>query len=121
MENPNPSEGGQDGLEIVSIGALYCGPWDKKYWSSTRGKDRFPYPVGYRAVRCHAGSTYSMEIHEGLKGPVFVVTSPDGDSCSGQTPDIAWDAIQKKSCSRVKNWHGKRFSSKINGGEVCLF
>ncbi|KAK1273367.1 hypothetical protein QJS04_geneDACA021453 [Acorus gramineus] len=121
MENPNPSEGGQDGLEIVSIGALYSGPWDKKYWSSTRGKDRFPYPVGYRAVRCHAGSTYSMEIHEGLKGPVFVVTSPDGDSCSGQTPDIAWDAIQKKCCSRVKNWHGKRFSSKINGGELFGF
>ncbi|KAK1299349.1 hypothetical protein QJS10_CPB14g01365 [Acorus calamus] len=62
-----------------------------------------------------------MEIHEGLKGPVFVVTSPDGDSCSGQTPDIAWDAIQKKSCSRVKNWHGKRFSSKINGGELFGF
>lgn len=25
-----------DGLEIISIGALYDGPWDKKYWSSSR-------------------------------------------------------------------------------------
>lgn len=25
-----------DGLEIISIGRLYKGPWDKKYWSSSR-------------------------------------------------------------------------------------
>jgi hypothetical protein len=25
-----------DGLEITSIGSLYKGPWDKKYWSSSR-------------------------------------------------------------------------------------
>lgn len=25
-----------DGLEIISIGSLYSGPWDKKYWSSSR-------------------------------------------------------------------------------------
>ena len=25
-----------DGLEIASIGSLYAGPWDKKYWSSSR-------------------------------------------------------------------------------------
>lgn len=25
-----------DDLEIVSVGALYTGSWDKKYWSSSR-------------------------------------------------------------------------------------
>ncbi|WZZ49743.1 hypothetical protein YC2023_049850 [Brassica napus] len=28
------------------------------------GKDRFPYPVGYKTVRAHNGSTYYMEIEE---------------------------------------------------------
>ena len=46
------------------------------------------------------------------------VTSPDGDSCTGQTPDIAWENFQKKSCPKVKNWLGKRFSSKIDGVEA---
>lgn len=25
-----------DKLELISIGSLYNGPWDKKYWSSSR-------------------------------------------------------------------------------------
>jgi hypothetical protein len=25
-----------DNLEVISIGSLYNGPWDKKYWSSSR-------------------------------------------------------------------------------------
>ncbi|KAH0883257.1 hypothetical protein HID58_059353 [Brassica napus] len=37
------------------------------------GKDRFPYPVGYKTVRAHNGSTYYMEIEEGAKGPLFLV------------------------------------------------
>lgn len=101
-----------DDLEIISIGALYSGgQWDKKYWSCSRGKDRYPYPVGYLAIRTHAGNKYRMEIHEGPKGPVFLVTSPDGNSFTGQTPDIAWGDFQKKNFSRVKNWPGKRLSS----------
>ncbi|KAK1304031.1 hypothetical protein QJS10_CPB11g01203 [Acorus calamus] len=89
-----PSLFGKSREALEALGLAYrSGP--KSCAKRFPGKDRFPYPVGYHAVRCHAGSTYSMEIHEGLKGPVFV----------------------KKSCSRVKNWHGKRFSSKINGGE----
>lgn len=39
-----------------------------------KGKDRYPYPVGYRAVRAHNGSTYKMEIQEGPKGPLFSVS-----------------------------------------------
>ncbi|GMH15255.1 hypothetical protein Nepgr_017096 [Nepenthes gracilis] len=117
-------ESKSDGLEIVSIGALYSGHWDKKYWSSSRGKDRYPYPVGYEALRTHNGISYKMEIHEGTKGPIFQITSSDSQSCSGQTPDIALENIQKKGFSRIKLWHGKRFSCKIDGVEVdlsCLF
>lgn len=38
-ENPVPEEN-SDGLEIISIGSLYKGPWDKKYWSSSRVRVR---------------------------------------------------------------------------------
>ncbi|XVE91644.1 hypothetical protein REPUB_Repub01dG0027700 [Reevesia pubescens] len=109
-----------DGLEIISIGSLYKGPWDKKYWSSSRGKDRYPYPVGYQALRAHNGSTYKTEIHEGPKGPLFMI-SCDGQSCSGQTPDIAWEKFQKTACPHLKIWHGKRFSCKIDGVEFFGF
>ncbi|KAK8657536.1 hypothetical protein V6N13_035767 [Hibiscus sabdariffa] len=109
-----------DDLEIVSIGYLYKGPWEKKYWSSSRGKDRYPYPVGYEAVRVHNGNTYKTEIHEGPKGPLFVV-SCDGQSCSGQTPDIAWEKFQKIGCPHLKIWHGKRFLCKIDGVEFFGF
>lgn len=54
----------------------------------------------------------------------FQISSTDGLSCSGQTPDIAWESFQKRSCSRVKFFRGKRFSCKIDGMEVfrfCLF
>ncbi|XP_044489850.1 uncharacterized protein LOC123214163 isoform X2 [Mangifera indica] len=110
-----------EGLEIISIGSLYEGPWEKKYWSSSRGKDRYPYPVGYHAVRAHNGNTCKMEIHEGPKGPLFMITAADGPSCSGQTPDIAWDKFQKKYCPRMKTWHGKRLSCKIDGVEFFGF
>ncbi|TYH96539.1 hypothetical protein ES332_A12G184200v1 [Gossypium tomentosum] len=109
-----------DDLEIVSVGSLYKGPWGKKYWSSSRGKDRYPYPVGYQAVRAHNGSTYKTEIHEGPRGPLFVI-SCDGQSCSGQTPDIAWEKFQKMGCPHLKIWHGKRFSCKIDGVEFFGF
>ncbi|XP_038997347.1 uncharacterized protein LOC120122221 [Hibiscus syriacus] len=109
-----------DDLEIVSIGSLYKGPWEKKYWSSSRGKDRYPYPVGYQAVRAHNGSTYKTEIHEGTKGPLFMI-SCDGQSCSGQTPDIAWEKSQKMGGSHLKIWHGKRFSCKIDSVEFFGF
>ncbi|VFQ66634.1 unnamed protein product [Cuscuta campestris] len=109
------------GLEIVSIGKLYSGPWDKKYWSSTRGKDRYPYPVGYKALRNQNGVTYKLEILEGLKGPLFSISSIDGQSYSGQTPDMAWECFQKKGCPRIKSLPGKRFSCKIDGVEFFGF
>ncbi|KAJ0449622.1 putative chromatin remodeling & transcription regulator FYR family [Helianthus annuus] len=110
-----------DGLDIVSIGKLYEGAWEKKYWSSSRGKDRYPYPVGYVALRANNGNTYKMAIFEGLKGPEFVISSTDGQSCSGQTPDIAWEGFQKKSSVRIKFKRGKRFSCKIDGAELFGF
>ncbi|CAL9164676.1 unnamed protein product [Musa hybrid cultivar] len=121
MEDGNSRGGDRDDLEITSIGALYRGPWDKKYWSASRGKDRYPYPVGYHAVRTHGGNMYQMEIHEGVKGPLFVVASTDGDSSTGHTPDIAWENLQKTNGPRVKNRNGKRFSSKIDGVELFGF
>ncbi|OVA10994.1 FY-rich [Macleaya cordata] len=119
MENPSGEK--SDGLEIISVGTLYEGSWDKKYWSCSRGKDRYPYPIGYHAVRTHIGITYRMEIREGLKGPLFVITSTDGESCTGQTPDIAWESFQKKGGPRVKLALGKRFSCRIDGVELFGF
>ncbi|KAL1198392.1 hypothetical protein V5N11_004212 [Cardamine amara subsp. amara] len=109
-----------DDLEIVSVGALYNGSWDKKYWSSSRGKDRFPYPVGYRAVRAHNENTYYMEIEEGAKGPLFLIRYL-AESWTGQTPDIAWGKFQKTGYSHLKIWHGKRFTCKMNGMEFFGF
>ncbi|EOA36038.1 hypothetical protein CARUB_v10008119mg, partial [Capsella rubella] len=109
-----------DDLEIVSVGALYSGSWDKKYWSSSRGKDRFPYPVGYKAVRAHSGNTYYMEIEEGAKGPLFLIRYLD-ESWTGQTPDIAWRKFQKTGFAHLKIWHGKRFTCKMNGMEFFGF
>ncbi|CAN8291517.1 unnamed protein product [Cochlearia groenlandica] len=110
-----------DDLEIVSVGSVYIGAWDKKYWSSSRGKDRFPYPVGFRAVRKNNEDAYYMEIEEGAKGPLFLIRYMD-ESWTGQTPDIAWGKFQKTSfSSHLKIWHGKRFTCKMNGIEFFGF
>ena len=39
-----------------------------------QGKDRYPYPVGYKSMRTQNAITYMMEILEGLKGPSFTVS-----------------------------------------------
>ncbi|GJV89002.1 putative FY-rich, FY-rich, WD40/YVTN repeat-like-containing domain protein [Tanacetum coccineum] len=77
--------------------------------SCDEGKKRHSYPVGYVAHRNNNGNTYKMTIIEGLKGPEFVISSTDGQSCSGQTPDIAWEGFQKKGCVRIKFWQGNIF------------
>eukprot|EP01018_Ginkgo_biloba_P003216 Gb_02594 [translate_table: standard] len=82
-----------------------------------QGKDRYPYPVGYQAVRNHAGHIYKMEIREGTKGPAFVVISEEGISCLGETPTIAWEKIQKKKNMRVQKWHRNQFS-RVDGAEL---
>ena len=48
------------------------------------------------------------------------ITSADGQSCSGQTPDMAWEKFQKKHYPRMKTWNGKRLSCKIDGVEVDI-
>ncbi|XP_024007740.1 uncharacterized protein LOC18992450 [Eutrema salsugineum] len=122
MASPSavPEDRKSDDLEIVSVGALYSGSWDKKYWSSSRGKDRFPYPVGYKAVRAQNGNTYYMEIEEGAKGPLFLIRYL-AESWTGQTPDIAWGKFQKTGFSHLKVWHGKRFTCKMDGMEFFGF
>jgi len=36
-----------DNLEVISIGSLYNGPWDKKYWSSSRVCYFFPQSLPF--------------------------------------------------------------------------
>ena len=36
MKKLKGDEEKSDGLEITSVGSLYAGLWDKKYWSSSR-------------------------------------------------------------------------------------
>lgn len=47
------------------------------------------------------------------------ISSDDGNSVSGKTPDFAWVEFQKKGCTRTKILHGKkRLSAKMDGLEV---
>uniref|UniRef100_A0ACD5Y481 Uncharacterized protein n=1 Tax=Avena sativa TaxID=4498 RepID=A0ACD5Y481_AVESA len=111
-------------IEMVSAGALYRGGarWERKYWSCSRGKDRYPYPVDYHAVRHFAGISYAMEIQEGPRGPLFQVTSTKGDSATGQTPDIAWKNLHKKTGAKVRDWQREgSFPQKIDGVELFGF
>ncbi|XP_044388187.1 uncharacterized protein [Triticum aestivum] len=107
-------------IEMVSAGALYRGgEWERKYWSCSRGKDRHPYPVGYHAVRHFSGISYAMEIQQGPRGPVFQVTSTEGDCATGQTPDIAWKNFHKKTGAKVRDWQrAGSFPQKIDGVEL---
>ncbi|PAN11118.1 hypothetical protein PAHAL_2G142800 [Panicum hallii] len=108
-------------IEIVSAGSLYRrgGNWERKYWSCSRGKDRYPYPVGYHAVRHFSGISYAMEIQQGPRGPIFLVTSTEGDSATGETPDFAWKNLQKKTGTKVRNLQIRRsFPQKIDGAEL---
>ncbi|XP_015696535.1 uncharacterized protein LOC102720352 [Oryza brachyantha] len=117
-------EDGERFIEIVSAGSLYLsgGEWERKYWSCSRGKDRYPYPVGYRAVRHFSGISYTMEIQQGPRGPMFQVTSTLGDSAPGPTPDLAWKNFQKKTAPKVRDWQRKRsFPHKIDGVELFGF
>ncbi|KAI5070206.1 hypothetical protein GOP47_0014549 [Adiantum capillus-veneris] len=111
----------RNGLEVTCIGVLYQGPWEKKYWSSSRGKDRYPYPVGYQAVRCLNGNSYHMEVQEGARGPLFVVASGQGKKCFADTPTIAWQDVMKKTSSFSKRTCGRLLSSDINGSELFGF
>lgn len=48
-----PKEEKSDDLEITSIGALHKGPWDKKYWSSSRVRFHlFPFN-SFSFPSCH--------------------------------------------------------------------
>ncbi|XP_058744306.1 uncharacterized protein LOC131616867 [Vicia villosa] len=117
-----PAPENEYNLEVISIGSLYNGQWHKKYWSTSRGKDRHPYPVGYQAVRAHNGVTCKMEILEGVNGPTFLISSDDGNSASGKTPDIAWAGFQRKGFTRTtKVLRRKRHSPKMDGVELFGF
>lgn len=48
------------------------------------------------------------------------ISSDDGNSASGKTPDFAWVEFQKKGCTSMKILHGKRLSSKMDGLEVDI-
>jgi hypothetical protein len=49
------------------------------------------------------------------------VTSTEGDTAIGQTPDIAWKNFQKKTGAKVKNWQRRKsFPQRIDGAEACF-
>lgn len=75
-----------------------------------------PWPVAFSL----SSTVKSYFKHDSLIYIIFCmqITSTDGQSCSGQTPDISWENFQKKGCPRTKMWHGKRYSCKIDGVEV---
>ncbi|KAG6547615.1 hypothetical protein Mapa_011064 [Marchantia paleacea] len=113
--------GHRDGVEITSIGVLYQGPLEKKYWSSSRGKEKYPYPVGYQATRWHGGHCYFMEVTEGARGPSFVVKCEEGIVCSGQTPSVAWEDILKKKHVGAKRVLVRSSCASIDGAEMFGF
>ncbi|KAH9772326.1 FYR C-terminal domain-containing protein [Citrus sinensis] len=103
-----------EGLEIVSIGYLYNGPWEKKYWSSSRLAESCSCRVKIAILILWGTKLFKLTMGAHI-------TSSDAHSCSGQTPDIAWEKFQKKHCPRMKTWHGKRLSCKIDGVEFFGF
>ncbi|BBM99337.1 hypothetical protein MPTK1_1g20550 [Marchantia polymorpha subsp. ruderalis] len=113
--------GHRDGVEITSIGVLYQGLLEKKYWSSSRGKEKYPYPVGYQATRWHGGHCYYMEVTEGARGPSFVVKCEEGIICSGQTPSVAWEDILKKKHVGAKRVLVRSSCDSIDGAEMFGF
>ncbi|KAL2651510.1 hypothetical protein R1flu_019638 [Riccia fluitans] len=113
--------GHQDGVEITSIGVLYQGPLEKKYWSSSRGKEKYPYPIGYQATRWHGGHCYFMEVSEGLRGPSFMVKCEEGITCSGQTPSVVWEDILKKKHAGAKRVLVRSSCTNIDGAEMFGF
>ncbi|KAL3700306.1 hypothetical protein R1sor_018328 [Riccia sorocarpa] len=113
--------GHQDGVEITSIGVLYRGPLEKKYWSSSRGKEKYPYPIGYQATRWHGGHCYFMEVSEGPRGPSFMVKCEEGITCSGQTPSAVWEEILKKKHVGAKRVLVRSSCTSIDGAEMFGF
>ncbi|CAN6881671.1 unnamed protein product [Brassica oleracea] len=114
-----------DDIEIVSVGALYSGSWDKKYWSSSRVGSSSEKIVSFimwaiKLFELNNVNTYYMETEEGAKGPLFLIRHLD-ESWTGQTPDIACGKFQKTGLSNLKVWHGKRFTCKMNGVEFFGF
>ncbi|XP_050911179.1 uncharacterized protein LOC127126306 isoform X2 [Lathyrus oleraceus] len=85
------------------------------------GKGRYPYPVGYQVARAHNGTTINMEILEGVNGPKFLISSSDGNSASGKTPQFAWLEFQKKERTRIKILHRNRLSPKMDALELFGF
>lgn len=66
-------------LDMVVMGNILCaqhiisGHLQLAEPMLVQGKDRYPYPVGYHAVQAYNGNMCKMEIHEGPKGPLFMV------------------------------------------------
>ncbi|KAH7421727.1 hypothetical protein KP509_13G073200 [Ceratopteris richardii] len=85
-----------------------------------QAKDRYPFPVGYQAVRYYNGLSYRMEVKEGARGPLFMVFF-GVVICSADTPTIAWQDALKKASSGLKKAQGRLQISEINGFELFGF
>jgi hypothetical protein len=60
-------------ITVESLGFLYKGAGEDKYWSDSRSLCRHPYPVGYTALKAYKGLLFRQSIEEGQDGPVFLV------------------------------------------------
>ncbi|GAQ91284.1 hypothetical protein KFL_007580020 [Klebsormidium nitens] len=102
-------------IVVTALGELYSGPNERRYWSSKRGRDRYPYPVGYQATRVQGGHEYRLEVAEGLEGPDFVVTDPRGVRYAAETALRVWSVALRA--------NGRAASVKENtdGGEIFGF
>ncbi|GJN11932.1 hypothetical protein PR202_ga30170 [Eleusine coracana subsp. coracana] len=67
-----------------------------------------------------AGALYRGEEWERKYWSCSRVTSTEGDSATGATPDLAWKNFKKKSGAKLTNWQRRRsFPQKIDGAEAC--
>ncbi|KAJ7537918.1 hypothetical protein O6H91_11G027900 [Diphasiastrum complanatum] len=62
-----------------------------------------------------------MEICEGKRGPLFLVTCEEGITCSGETPTSVWEKILRKKHVGAKKMLGRQSISGINGSEMFGF
>lgn len=54
-----------EGLEITSIGSLYEGPWEKKYWSSSRVRFTILYLLyQFLVLNLNFGFCFSNDVSE---------------------------------------------------------
>jgi len=87
---------GSIGTTIWSAGRIQTGAYEDRYWSNAGCLYRHRYPVGWKCSKEYFGREYHMEIQEGEKGPLFVITEGNDEDArvfKGPTPTAPWTEI----------------------------